>query len=270
MDINRFRNIMQFSHAHGAEIADKIREFYGILGLSRSRELRNVLQMVRPVLEKKGYLIVELPFADKEIGALCYHGDVLGYVLLNSSLPRVNVNFAIAHELYHIYFREHGTRQSVELYMNEHYLEHEGEMAANLFAGMLLMPEQIFSYMYQRFLEESRSEDVELTVIAKLMNYFEVPYMAVLIRCYELKLLETGTILERLMQVDGEQIRDRFVQLWLDEELLEASERDDYHRFRNLVQSIGEKYQEAEYLNEWTVHRALQNMNALYKKIKGD
>lgn len=63
---------MQFSRAHGAEIADKIREFYGILGLSRSRELRNVLQMVRPVLEKKGYLIVELPFADKEIGALFF------------------------------------------------------------------------------------------------------------------------------------------------------------------------------------------------------
>ena len=65
------------------------------------------------------------------------------------------MNFAMAHELYHIYFREHGTRQSIELYMNEHYLEHEEEMAANLFAGMLLMPEQIFSYMYQRFLEES-------------------------------------------------------------------------------------------------------------------
>ena len=270
MDINRFKNIMQFSRTHGAEIEEKLQEFYGVLGLARSRELRNVLQMVRPVLEKKGYLVVELPFADKEIGALCYRGEVLGYIVLNSSLPRVNVNFAIAHELYHVFFQEHEFGQRSELYMDEHYFEHAGEMAANLFAGMLLMPEQIYSYMYRKFARDSKDEDSELTVIGMLMKYFEVPYMAALIRCYELKLLESGEVLERLMHVDGGQIREEFARLWLDEELLEASGRDDYPRFESLVQRLGEKYQEAEYLNARTVRRALQNMCVLYGKIKGD
>ncbi len=47
-----------------------------------------------------------MPFNDKEIGALSYKGDGLGYVVINTSLPRVNSNFAIAHEIYHVFFSE--------------------------------------------------------------------------------------------------------------------------------------------------------------------
>ncbi len=54
---------------------------------SPRRDLLNILQIVRSPFQKKGFLILEMPFADDEIGALCYKGDGLGYVVINTSLP---------------------------------------------------------------------------------------------------------------------------------------------------------------------------------------
>ena len=58
-----------------------------------------------------------MPFADDEIGALCYRGDGLGYVVVNTSLPRVNVNFAIAHEIYHVFSEKANLFQKLSLQM---------------------------------------------------------------------------------------------------------------------------------------------------------
>lgn len=61
-------------------------------------------------------MVLELPFADEEIGALCYQGDALGYILINTSLPRVNVNFAICHEIYHAFFQEKEISSRMEFF----------------------------------------------------------------------------------------------------------------------------------------------------------
>ena len=50
------------------------------------------------------------------------------------------------------------------------------------------MPEASFRQMYGLFKKES--EGNEQDTIIRLMNYYQVPYMAVLIRCYELDLPE--------------------------------------------------------------------------------
>lgn len=67
---------------------------------------------------------MEIPFADKEIGALCYKGDALGYIVLNTSLPKVNVNFAICHELYHVFYQESEISSKAEFANN--YYENPG------------------------------------------------------------------------------------------------------------------------------------------------
>ena len=87
--------------------------------------------------------------------------------------------------LYHVFYQKSDFRTKVE-FSNNHYYEHEEEFAANLFAGMLLMPEASFRFMYTKFKDESKNDEKD-TVI-RLMNYYQVPYMAVLIRCYELGL----------------------------------------------------------------------------------
>ena len=265
--MNRLRKIIEYSDLNRAEITAKVKQFYSSVGMSSDSEMLNILQISRTFFRKKGYLVFEIPFADKEIGALCYNGDALGYIVINTTLPKVNVNFAICHEIYHVYFQETEFKHKVE-FANEHYYENEEEFAANLFAGMLLMPETSFRVMYHKFKAEANGDELE-TVI-QLMNYYEVPYMAALIRCYELGLPGTATVSEELLKVDRDTIREKFVKLWLDYRILEATKKDDYPNLEKLVHWFGAEYMKDSYLNQRTVTKVLQNMRALYRDIKGE
>ena len=161
MNINRFRKIIEYSDLNKDDIESKVRKFYSLAGMSSDKEVLNILQIVRTSLLKKSYLIFEFPFKDEEIGALCYKGDSLGYVVLNTSLPKVNVNFAICHEVYHVYFQKGDFKSKVE-FSNDNYYEYEEEFAANLFAGMLLMPEMSFRIMYNKFRMDSEGNELSL------------------------------------------------------------------------------------------------------------
>ena len=191
----------------------------------------------------------------------------MGYIVLNTSVPKVNVNFAICHELYHVFYQEGEFSSKVE-FANERYYEHEEEYAANLFASMLLMPEASFRFMYSKFQKESDS-DMKDTIL-RLMNYYQAPYMSVLIRCYELGLPGTERISEELMNMDQDSIRMRFVELWLDDSILNATRKDDYLHLEVLVKHFGQEYIQDSYLNERTFQKVIQNMRVLYSKIKGE
>ncbi len=268
MDIIRLKQILRFSSENRVLMESKIKDFFSLARMEGDRDVLNLMQIARPLFWTKYYYILEIPLRDKEIGALCYKGDAIGYTFLNTSLPKVNVNFALCHEIYHIFYQETEFKQKVE-FLNEHYYEYEDEFAANLFAGMLLMPELSFRRMFDKFLAETEDKNEILPVLVRLMSYFEVPYMAALIRCYELNLLKCGDTLEGLLQVNNESIRKEFERLWLDESILEASKKDDYAKLEYLVREVGKSYQD-EFINERTVQKALQNMRILYEQIKGE
>lgn len=269
MNIERFKEIIRYSKANKSEIESKVKDFYVYAGMHSEEMLLNLMQIARPIFDKKDYIIVEMPFADKEIGALCYKGDCVGYTFLNTSLPKVNVNFALCHEIYHVFYQDTQFKQKVEL-LSEHYYEYEEEFAANLFAGMLLMPEQSFKTMFYKFCNERTENESDVSILVKLMSYFEVPYMAVLIRCYELDLLDSGSVLERLIKVDNSTIRNEFKAFWLDEKILNASKKDDYEMFEEFVRTVGKQYQEEELVNERMVNKVIHNMRLLYNTIKGE
>lgn len=265
MNIERLRKILKYSNAERTDMAAKVKDFYAFAGMSSDKEVLNILQIARTSLKKKGYLVLELPLADNEIGALCYKGDALGYIVLNTSLPKVNANFAICHEIYHVFYQEREFKSKVE-FSNARYYEYEEEFAANLFAGMLLMPEASFRCMYSKFKEES--EGREQDTVMRLMNYYQVPYMAVLIRCYELGLPGTDSILEELMNVSVDIIRTRFAELWLDCSILDETRKDDYMHIEAIVQHYGRECISDSYLKERTLRKVLQNMRSLYLDIK--
>ena len=267
MDIERFRKIIKYSEVNREDMESKVRMFYSFIGMSSEKEVLNIMQIARPSFEKKGYLVLEMPFADEEIGALCYKGDALGYIVLNTSLPKVNINFAICHELHHVFYQKSNFRTKVE-FSNNHYYEHEEESAANLFAGMLLMPEASFRFMYTKFKIESENDEKDTLV--RLMNYYQAPYMAVLIRCYELGLLDTDSISIELLNIGQDVIRERFNELWLDDSILDATRKDDYIHLEAVVKRFGNEYIRDSYLNERTLERVLQNMRRLYLDIKGE
>lgn len=267
MNIERFRKIIEYSDANRDEMESKVNDFYSFIGMSGDKTVLNIMQIARTSFRRKGYLVLEIPFADDEIGALCYKGDALGYIVLNSSLPKVNVNFAICHELYHVFFQKSEFRTKVE-FANDHYYEHEEESAANLFAGMLLMPESSFRFMYAKFKEESEND--EMDTIIRLMNYYQAPYMAVLIRCYELGLPQTDTISAQVLNIRQDSIREKFSDLWLDVSILNATGKDDYVHIEALVERLGNEYIRDAYLNKRTLEKVLQNMRTLYSDIKGE
>lgn len=267
MNIERLRKIIEYSDSNRSDIDVKVKNFYAFAGMSSDKEVLNIMQIARSSIQKKGYLVLEIPFADEEIGALCYRGDALGYIVLNTSLPKVNINFTICHELYHVFYQKNVYRPKVE-FADDHYYEHEEEFAANLFAGMLLMPEAGFRFMYSKFKEESA--DNERDTIIRLMNYYQAPYMAVLIRCYELGLPEAKSISAELLNTERNQVRERFVHLWLDDSILNATKKDDYPHLESVVERFGNEYISDSYLNERTLKKVLQNMRALYSEIKGE
>ena len=267
MNIERLRKILAYSDANKDDMKSKVKNFYSFVGMSSDKEVLNIMQITRPAFTKKGYFVLEIPLADEKIGALCYKGDALGYIVLNTSLPKVNVNFAICHELYHVFYQKTEFRPKVE-FTDEHYYKHEEEFAANLFAGMLLMPEANFCFMYNKFLEESNHNEKD--TIIRLMNYYQAPYMAVLIRCYEFRLSDTNHNLEELLNPDRKYIRERFTDLWLDNSILDATKKDDYTHLKTLVSHLGNEYLENSYLSERTLKKVLQNMQALYPEIKGE
>lgn len=267
MNIERLRKIIEYSDTHRLDMDSKVRDFYSFAGMSSDKELLNIMQIARLSFQKKGYLVLEIPLADGEIGALCYKGDALGYIVLNTFLPKVNVNFAVCHELYHVFYQENHFKSKVE-FANDMYYEYEEEFAANLFAGMLLMPETSFRFMHSKFKEEFKEDETDILV--QLMNYYQAPYMAVLIRCCELDLLSTASPSKELLDVSQEQIREKFSDLWLDSSVLEATKKNDYTHLEAVVSRFGNECVEDSYLKERTLRKVLQNMKALYTDIKGE
>lgn len=269
MKFERFQNIIEYNCRNQLKMKNCVREFYFQMNMDYERELPNLMLMVRPLFNKKNYLVIELPFKDKEIGALCYKSDFFGYTFLNSALPKVNVNFALAHEIYHIFYQQESFKKKIELYMNEHYFEHKEELSANLFAGILLMPAPSFQLIFGKYKNEQDSRDTEVTLIAKIMSFFEVPYMAVVIRCYELGLLPDGDVLERLLKVDNIEIEKEFSRLWLNDEILKPTKRDDYPRLEQLVRNVGTGCKNKEILKEDAIQKVLENMGKIYNEIRG-
>lgn len=267
MNMERLRKIIAYSQKKREETNSMVKRFCSFAGIEYDNALLNILQIVRSSFWEKGYLVLEMPFADDEIGALCYKGDGLGYVVINTSLPRVNANFAIAHEVYHVFFQESEFVSKVE-FSDDHYYEHEEEYAANLFAGMLLMPEIGFRRMYAKFKEESNGNELE--TIIRLMSYYQVPYMAVLIRCVELSLPDGAAVSGQLLNINRDQIKEKLHELWLDESIMDSSNKDDYSHVETIVERLGREYIGDEYINERTLEKVLHNMRELYKKIKGE
>lgn len=266
MNIDRFKKIVEYCQTNSQDIEYKIRNFYSAMNIYSDTGVRDVLLSVREAFLRRGFIFFEMPFADDEIGALCYKGDGLGYVVINSSIPKVNSNFAVAHEIYHVFFQESKFESKIE-FANDHYYEREDEFSANAFAGYLLMPENGFREMFEKFKSESKEI---FDVICKLMNYYQTPYMATLIRCCELRLIEMKDMSGELMFAGKDCIADKFSELWLDVKILEPSHRDDLANVEGLVKQVGKGFVAEEYINQRTLDMVLANMDTLGRQIKGD
>ncbi len=272
MEIGKFKDIVQHNIENTKEALDCAEKFYSLLGLDLGSEIKNLTQVVRPLFLVKGFITIQLPLKDKEIGAFCFKGsNNQGYIIINSSLPPYNVNFALCHEVCHICVKDDIGLNTAELFIDDNYFEHSEERLANQFAGIVLMPETNFRRMYEKFSSEiAMSEgNVDInSIVCKLMCYFEAPYMAVLIRLCELGIIEIDDKLVHSINVKESDIESIYNKYWLDVNSLKPSYRDDYPLLRDLLLENANKALEENLVRQNDVEEALENISMLYEKLK--
>ena len=258
MTTERLKKILSYSKNHAEEIQNDILRFCAQLDLQNLNGLRNVFEMVRLYLKKKNYLVIRFPLKDEEIGAFVYKGDSVSYLVINTSLPVVNTNFAICHELYHIFSPSKDDTSKARIDLD--YYENEDEIRANLFAENLLMPQEEFKRVFNNLQTQN-----QLDVIASLMNYFSAPFMAVFIRCCEFGLLQNPL---QYLDFPKEAVEEEFENLWFDKTILKPSKIDDSEKLLKSIKETGQEYVENEYLNSRTVNKVLQNVKQLLLELK--
>lgn len=174
------------------------------------------------------------------------------------------MNFAAGHELYHVLFSSSSEQPRIEFSV-EQYLEEDDELAANLFAGILLMPETSFRKMYLRFNRESNGKLYQ--TIIRMMSYYQVPYTAVLIRCYELRLPGFQIIEKSLLNPSTDELRAAFNALWLDESLLKPTYSSDYNKIQELLEKTAEDLIELGLLNKNSSRSAFRNVQEISRLL---
>ena len=146
------------------------------------------------------------------------------------------------------------------------YFENDSEEIANLFAGNLLMPKDSFSKLFKKFAALCNGDEID--IIVSLMNYFKAPFMAVFIRCYELRLYTESTINPDYLNIEQKLIEKKFEELWFNSEILRPSNIDDSERLKKLVYDYGTEYVQNEYIKQKTLTEVMKNLDLLLEKIK--
>lgn len=263
-----FKTAISFEKANEQATAERLLTYYYGIHSLQQKEYRNPVSMLRSALQKDRSLLLELPLASKEIDALCFQNKDMKYTLLNSAQPKIYTNYTLCRTFFYLSINQNPTTAKVKPFYHIHSYNQPDNLRAATFTHLFLLPEASLRSMFYHFFTEQQKEDSTLTILVKLMNYYEVPYQPLLIRCYSLGLLDSGETLEELLRVDFPRIQAEFHRLWLDESLLQPTMRDDFSRLEQLVKSSGETYIQEEYLKQKTLQLALSNMKNIYLDIR--
>ena len=137
--------------------------------------------MLHSLLIKLGIVTLFRPLSDDFSGMAIKSGDNK-YLLINSNQSVGRQNFSIAHELYHLYVQNNFMpKMSKAGAFNKNDPD---EYAADLFAVVLLMPEEGIYRMLSE--KENESREIGLISLFKISGYFQVSIDATLNRLEEL------------------------------------------------------------------------------------
>ncbi len=135
------------------------------------------------------------------------NGELVAFVYINSAKNFEKNIFCGAHELGHVYEIE---KKILEKYPDESFSTQEIDEIMNRFAAELLMPCDIFLSKFTKILKHIRENERVLkngellkTIVA-LMDYFYVPYKAVVRRLYEVGFL-TQIGMQKFERIEDEE-----------------------------------------------------------------
>lgn len=121
-------------------------------------------------------------------------GRTVSCVFINTNNPRERQAFAAAHELGHILKVDQIIKQQDPSLQDDKYTE----AIVNRFVAELLMPEELFRTVFHKVRQHLNKQNNKIEIgkllklIVYLMDYFFVPFKAVVIRFNELNLMDSS------------------------------------------------------------------------------
>lgn len=269
---DNFKLTIEYEKQHQRDMNIRLAKYALLLDNIYSENTHHLMYLIRSFLQNEQKILLYLPLGNQELDALCLQGDAIEYTVLNSAKSKANINYNLCRTYcYHLekqlQFNE--PAYTIRPFFTSVSYEHPDNLSAIMFSNLLLMPPGPFRTMFSTFSQENRHpENTVVSVLAKLMDYFQVPYHAVLVRCYSLGLLDSEELLKELLQVNANRIYEEFHRLWLDESLLRPTMQNDFAHLEELVRTTGKSYVEQEYIKERTLNKALSNMKTLYAQLQ--
>lgn len=145
----------------------------------------SLLDGAKKYMEQHHYLI-EAPVEDATFGGFLRTTNTSKFICyINSAQPRMYQNFVVFHELYHLISQ---ITQLEKLHLVEIGIDQNiKERKADYFASLLLLDKHELKAFFTG--QENENESV-FTKVLLCMHAFKAPYKAILIRLYELGLIE--------------------------------------------------------------------------------
>lgn len=145
------------------------------------------------LLRKKGRVIFYPLPQERELDGFhvqkVVNGQLSAFVYINTAKNFEKCIFCGAHELGHVYQLE---REIEKAFPGVHLSMEETDEIMNRFAAELLIPEEIFERTFHECILNTKKRWEQLTygdllkIIVTLMDYFYVPYKAIVCRLYEI------------------------------------------------------------------------------------
>lgn len=263
MEFKRFKQIITNNRRYKQSTRETLKEFNDKVGW-----FSDITKVMKEIGNKLDVFIFQIPMKDSEFGAVYLDTTYSKYLLLNSNQPRNKMYFSFCHDIYHIL---KGTSDYInekrEVHFNQEYRTDEIECKANFFAANLLMPENEFVKMYELY--KSDNDDI-LYIVIRLMNYFNSPYIAVLLRLFELNIFGNEELkqVRVLLDLQNNDLKRLFDKFWIDKEILTPTLKDEMNYIFDIVKKEGYNLLGKQLISEYDFKNIYTNIEKLYKEIK--
>ena len=205
------------------------------------------------------HFFIEAPIQDQSLGGFIRATDTEKYICyVNTYQPRIYQNFSLFHELYHLI--------SLQELDKKLHIVHAGldksntERKADYFASLLLIDQHELITFYNGF---EKNDETTLHKIFLCMSRFKAPFKAILIRLYELQLIDYSTIEEHFDQKFD--YHKEFEALGIDSYMIERSNVINLGKIEKMMQqhTLPEAAQQAN-------KQAFEEITRYFYKVKGD
>ncbi len=187
---------MQFNDVFS--VKKNVSDFRSTNGLS-SKEPVDFYSLLR----KLNILTLFKPLSDSISGIVCRLDDGNQYMLINSNKTIGRQHFTIAHELYHLYFDK-----SFENILLEKNLKGTEEKKADLFAALLLMPEEGILELIPDM--EMSKNSIGIDTLLKIESSYKCSRSALLHRLKDLKLIDKDFVEQHKLSIEDNAIKNGY------------------------------------------------------------